>query len=112
MRTLQFKRGGYLAIKARFYDKQKQLVVFDNVTNARCQINNQDKELVIELDVAETAVTGTYLLSTEDETSDLELGSHKADVYNEVDGKPTYSATFNIEFIDFETPKPIIPEGD
>lgn len=111
MRTLQFKRGGYLAIKVRFFDKKKQLVVFDNITNARCQINNQEKELIIELDVSETNVVGTYLLSTEDETDYLELGNHRCDVYNEVDGKPVYSATFNIEFIDFETPKPVITEA-
>lgn len=108
MRKLLFKRGSYLALTTRFYNKNKQQIILKeaDLANVKCRINNPNKEKIVDLTISATDTIGTYILSTDEDTSGFELCEAKGDVLIYINDKPLYSYTFKIEITDFETPKP------
>lgn len=76
--TIQFKRGSTFELEVTLIDAESAPVVFD-VADMQAQVRDGDT-ILSTLDIATTAIPGTYLLRTNDDTSSWDLGVIQTDI--------------------------------
>ena len=96
--TLEFKRGSSFELEIALADDNGDAVVID-VADMRAELR-YGSTLVSVLDIATTATPGTYLLSTDDDTSDWSYGLHRLDIRAEIGSKIRYSDTVSIVVVE------------
>jgi len=96
--TLQFKRGASFELEITLTDDAGDPVIID-VADMRAELRD-GSTLVSVLDIATTVTPGTYLLSTDDDTSDWSYGLHMTDIRAEIGDKVRYSDTVSIAVVE------------
>lgn len=96
--TLEFKRGASFELELALTDDAGDPVIID-VADMRAELR-YGSTLVSVLDIATTLTPGTYLLSTDDDTSDWSYGLHSTDIRATIDGKIRYSDTVSIAVVE------------
>jgi hypothetical protein len=91
MQNLEFKRGATFEFEIALTDEDDVPVILD-VANMRAELRDGSTLLSV-LDIADTATPGTYLLSTDDDTSEWDYGVVMTDIRATIDGKIRYSDT-------------------
>lgn len=89
--SFQFKRGSTLVFELALVDDDGAPVIID-VADMRAEVRD-GSELLCVLTIATTAVPGTYLLSTDEDTSDWDYGVVMTDIRAEVGSNIVYSDT-------------------
>lgn len=106
--SFEFKRGSTLIFELSLVDDAGDPVVID-VADMRAEVRD-GSELLSVLTIATTAVPGTYLLSTDDDTSDWDYGVVMTDIRAEIGGNIVYSDTVAFSVVAQVTRAEVVPE--
>lgn len=106
--SFEFKRGSTLFFELSLVDDAGDPVVID-VADMRAEVRD-GSELLCVLTIAITAVPGTYLLSTDEDTSDWDYGVVMTDIRAEVGGNIVYSDTVAFSVVAQVTRVEVVPE--